>query len=114
VALTNKFCEYVAAGLPIVTSDTPVQAQLVRELGLGTVHLANDVPDFVRAVEEALADHARLADRIRGDEKLRHRFSWAAQAEVVRDVYTEVLGPLPSQAWQEGATHISQLGDGAE
>ena len=114
VALTNKFCEYVAAGLPIVTSDTPVQAQLVRELGLGTVHLANDVPDFVRAVKEALADHARLADRIRADEKLRHRFSWAAQAEVVRDVYTEVLGPLPSQAWQEGATHISRLGDGPE
>ncbi|WP_332663461.1 glycosyltransferase [Aeromicrobium sp.] len=111
VALTNKFCEYVAAGLPIVTSDTPVQAQLVRELGLGTVHRANDVPDFVRAVEQALADHDRLADRIRGDEKLRHRFSWAGQAEVVRDVYTEVLGPLPSQAWQERATHISRLGD---
>jgi glycosyltransferase involved in cell wall biosynthesis len=114
VALTNKFCEYVAAGLPIVTSDTPVQAQLVRELGLGTVHRANDVPDFVRAVEEALADHDKLSERIRGDEKLRHRFSWAAQAEVVRDVYTDVLGALPSQAWQEGATHISRLGDVAE
>jgi glycosyltransferase involved in cell wall biosynthesis len=114
VALTNKFCEYVAAGLPIVTSDTPVQARLVRELGLGTVHRANDVPDFVRAVEEALADHDRLSDRIRGDEKLRHRFSWAGQAEVVRDVYTDVLGPLPSQAWQERATHISRLGDGPE
>jgi glycosyltransferase involved in cell wall biosynthesis len=111
VALTNKFCEYIAAGLPIVTSDTPVQAQLVRDLGLGTVHRANDVADFVRAVEEALADHERLSERIRGDEKLRHRFSWAGQAEVVRDVYTEVLGPLPSQAWQERATHISHLGD---
>lgn len=111
VALTNKFCEYIAAGLPIVTSDTPVQAQLVRDLGLGTVHRANDVAEFVRAVEQALTDHDRLAKRIREDEKLRHRFSWAGQAEIVRDVYTEVLGPLPSQAWQERATHISRLGD---
>ena len=113
VALTNKFCEYIAAGLPIVTSDTPVQAKLVRELGIGTVHRANDVDDFVRGVEKALADHDELADRIQGDAQLRHTFSWAGQAEIVRDVYTEVLGPLPSQAWQERATHISRLGDDA-
>ena len=35
VALTNKFCEYLLAGLPIITSDTPAQADLVTELGLG-------------------------------------------------------------------------------
>ena len=38
IAITNKFCEYIAAGLPIVTSDTPAQAQLVNALDLGVVY----------------------------------------------------------------------------
>jgi glycosyltransferase involved in cell wall biosynthesis len=42
IAVTNKFCEYLAAGLPIVTSDTLARATLVRELGLGVVYTAGD------------------------------------------------------------------------
>ncbi|WP_160312827.1 glycosyltransferase family 4 protein [Jiangella alkaliphila] len=95
VAVTNKFCEYLAAGLPIVTSDTPAQAALVRELDLGTVHQAGDAADCARAVRAALADHDRLAARMRADSELRHRFSWAAQVEVIRGLYESVAGATP-------------------
>ena len=92
IAITNKFCEYIAAGLPIVSSDTPAQAELINNLDLGAVHRAGDVKDFARAVREVLGDHPRLVKRIREDESLPHRFSWSAQAKVIRDVYESVLG----------------------
>lgn len=91
VALTNKFCEYLQAGLPIVTSDTPAQAELVRELDLGAVYPAGDVAALAAAVREVLADAPRLRERINRDADLRHRFSWPAQVEVLRGFYTELL-----------------------
>jgi len=42
IAVTNKFCECLAAGLPIATSDTPARATLVRELGPGAEYMAGD------------------------------------------------------------------------
>ncbi|MFG1907623.1 glycosyltransferase [Kribbella sp. NPDC048928] len=109
IAVTNKFCEYIAAGLPIITSDTPAQADLVDELDLGAVYPAGDVDGLVRAVMAVLADRDRIAKRIADDSALQHRFSWAAQAEVIRSVYTDVMGKLPDAAWSPGATTIRQL-----
>lgn len=109
IAITNKFCEYLAAGIPIVSSDTPAQADLIESLDLGAVHRAGDSKDFARAVREVLADRERIAKRIREDEELRHRFSWAAQAEVIRDVYQSILGELPEAAWLPGAIHLTHI-----
>jgi glycosyltransferase involved in cell wall biosynthesis len=50
LTITNKFCEYVVAGLPVVTSDTPAQAGLVESLGLGGVFRADDVVDCARVL----------------------------------------------------------------
>ncbi|GAB3934530.1 hypothetical protein GCM10029976_043620 [Kribbella albertanoniae] len=109
IAVTNKFCEYIAAGLPIITSDTPAQADLVTELDLGAVYPAGDVDGFVAAVGKVLADRDRISRRITTDPELQHRFSWAAQAEVLRSVYADVLGALPDAAYAPGATTIRQL-----
>jgi glycosyltransferase involved in cell wall biosynthesis len=109
IAVTNKFCEYIAAGLPIVTSDTPAQANLVRDLDLGAVYVAGNVADCTRAIRAVLADRNRLARRIVTDAELRHRFSWAAQAETLRMVYDELLGKLPEQAWSADATKLDRL-----
>ena len=109
IAVTNKFCEYIAAGLPIVTSDTPVQARLVRDLDLGAVHIAGDVADCARAIRAVLIDRDRLARRIEFDSALKYRFSWAAQAETLRTVYEELLGKLPELAWAADATRIDRL-----
>jgi glycogen synthase len=94
-ALTNKFCEYVVAGLPIVTSDTEVQARLVTELGIGTVFPAGDVAGCAAAIAAAVADRDRYAAPLL-DAALRHRFSWPAQADVLLDLYRGLLGPLPA------------------
>ncbi|MDR3359477.1 MAG: glycosyltransferase, partial [Bifidobacteriaceae bacterium] len=90
IALTNKFCEYVVAGLPVVTSDTPEQARLVEDLDLGAVFKADDVADCARAIKDVLDRRRELATRIGADQELRHRFTWAAQVETLARVYREV------------------------
>ncbi|NIK56818.1 glycosyltransferase [Kribbella shirazensis] len=110
IAVTNKFCEYIAAGLPIITSDTPAQADLVNELDLGAVYTAGDVDGLVQAVLTVLADRDRIAKRIAADPELLHRFSWAAQAEVIRSVYADILEQkLPAAAYASGATTVRKL-----
>ena len=96
-ALTNKFCEYVQAGLPVVTSDTEVQDRLVRSLGIGAVFPAGDVDGCAAALRTVLGDLDRYRAPLR-DPDLRRRFSWPAQAEVLLDLYRELLGPLPVDA----------------
>ena len=109
IAVTNKFCEYVAAGLPIVTSDTPAQADLVRRLELGAVYTAGDPASLAEAVQDVLQRHHDLTARIAGDVDLRNRFSWRAQAETVRKMYDELLGGLPDEAWHQKALHVDGL-----
>ena len=109
MAITNKFCEYLAAGIPIVTSDTQAQAELVRDLDLGAVHRADDVDDCARALREVLDRLPELRKRIADDDKLRYRFSWAAQAEKIREIYADLLGGLPDEAWRPEATIVRQL-----
>ena len=109
VAVTNKFCEYLNAGVPIVTSDTPAQADLVHELDLGAVYPAGSVEGLVAAVQAVLADRERLVARIQGDDALRFRFSWAAQAAIIRDLYTELLGELPEEAWRPDALDVTRV-----
>jgi glycosyltransferase involved in cell wall biosynthesis len=109
IAVTNKFCEYIAAGLPIITSDTPAQAELVRRLDLGAVYRAGDPDDLAAAVRLVLDRGAELRARITRDAELRFAYSWRAQAEKVRTIYNELLGALPDQAWREQALCVSDL-----
>ncbi|KGN40908.1 glycosyltransferase family 4 protein [Knoellia aerolata] len=109
VAITNKFCEYLNAGLPIVTSDTPEQAALVEDLDLGAVHRADDPADLARAVTDVLGRVEQLRTRISSDSALQTRFSWRVQAELLREVYATLLGDLPPQAWEPGATEVNEL-----
>lgn len=114
VAVTNKFCEYLLAGLPIVTSDTPAQADLVREHRLGEVYTAGDAADLVRATRRVLEDLDALRARVRGAEGLGRRFSWSAQAAVIRDLYGELLGELPERAWAPDALAVGRVSAPAE
>jgi glycosyltransferase involved in cell wall biosynthesis len=109
IALTNKFCEYIMAGLPIITSDTPEQARLVRDLDLGAVYVAGDAHDLAMATRDVLDRVEELTKRITTDTALRDRFSWRAQARTVREVYAQLLGHLPDRAWKEEVLHVNSL-----
>ncbi|MDR1393477.1 MAG: glycosyltransferase [Bifidobacteriaceae bacterium] len=100
VALTNKFCEYIAAGLPIVTSDTPEQAGLVEDLDLGAVFEAENPEACAVAIKRVIDRLAELNRRLKDDAALRHRFSWEAQVPVLARIYADqcaALGLTPPQ-----------------
>jgi len=89
IALTNKFLEYIRAGLPVVTSDTPTQAKLVQRWGNGAVYPAGDVPGFVAAARQVLGQAEALSQAILSNQQLQHWASWAAQAEVIQRLYAQ-------------------------
>jgi glycosyltransferase involved in cell wall biosynthesis len=112
VALTNKFCEYIVAGLPIVTSDTPTQAGLVDQLGLGAVYRADDPNDCARAIHQTLNQLPQLRTRLATDPNLRHQFTWNTQAETLRRIYTEQTTHLkPTNPTPATPTKPARSGD---
>jgi glycosyltransferase involved in cell wall biosynthesis len=92
--LITKFFEYSHARLPIVVSDVKAMADMVRRTGQGEVFAAGDAAGFVRAVRAVLADPERY--RAAYDEPgLLAGWAWAAQAEVLRQVYDRLV-PQPA------------------
>ena len=77
-----KVREYLAAGLPVVSSDIPE----VRKVGL--CKLARDTEDFVRKVDECLAEGPGPS-RERA-ERIRHE-SWEAKVEELRAFVGEAM-----------------------
>ena len=57
--MITKFFEYSHARLPIVVSDVKTMAEAARATGQGEVFRAQDVGDYVRAVQTVLADPGR-------------------------------------------------------
>ncbi|MEU1688706.1 glycosyltransferase family 4 protein [Micromonospora sp. NPDC005707] len=86
LALITKFLEYSHARLPIVVSDVRTMAETVRSTGQGEVFRAEDVPDYVRAVQAVLADPQRYR-RAYDRPGLLDGWTWEAQAAVLDGVY---------------------------
>lgn len=99
LALPNKLFEYVAAGLPVVVSDLPEAARLVRERRIGWCADPADPGSVASAVERALER--------RGDEKLRQalaaaasELSWATEKRHLVALYERLgatAGPTGSE-----------------
>ena len=76
---------------------------------LGEVYAAGSPTAFANAARTGLERRDELHARIIGDADLRYHFSWRAQAEKVRTIYSDLLGGLPDRAWGEDALHINDL-----
>ena len=76
--IPNKLFDYMAAGLPVITSDAVPAARVVRETGAGLVYRSQDMADLARCMR-ALADpelRARLGAA--GRRAIRTRHNWEA------------------------------------
>ncbi|GLZ09068.1 hypothetical protein Acsp03_65340 [Actinomadura sp. NBRC 104412] len=91
IALITKFFEYSHARLPIVVSDVKAMGEMVRATGQGEVFRAEDVADYVRAVEAVLTDPARYRSVYDDRPDLLREWTWEAQAEVLDGVYGRLL-----------------------
>jgi glycosyltransferase involved in cell wall biosynthesis len=94
LAWPNKLGEYMMAGLPVVASDLPVQARIVRQAGCGLLVGEFTGDANAAALAELLADPGR-ARRLgeAGRAAALAELSFESQAAILRRLYAELLGP---------------------
>ena len=93
LCLPNKLFEYAAAGVPILASDVPVIAAVVRGEGLGEVVAPAD-PRAIAAGLERLLQPQRwklVAERVSG---FAAAHDWGGEASALTGVYERAVGEL--------------------
>jgi len=89
----QKLFEAIAAGVPVVASDLPGMAAIVREIDAGLLCDPTSPASIATAVRELLAESppARAARRARILAAAHDRYNWAAQVAVLHGLYRELL-----------------------
>jgi glycosyltransferase involved in cell wall biosynthesis len=90
----NKLWEAIAAGVPVVASDLPGMAPIVRETGCGELVDPTDPADIARGIRAILelpqAERHALKERCLAAATI---YSWERQTETLFDLYDRLLGP---------------------
>ena len=87
LALPNKLFEYLVAGVPVVVSDLPEVARLVREEKVGWTVPPADTAGIADALREALAG-VRDGTRSEHVRAVGARYTWAAERRRLEAVYS--------------------------
>jgi glycosyltransferase involved in cell wall biosynthesis len=87
LSLPNKLFEYAAAGVPVLASDLPVIAAIVRSDGLGEIAPAGEHPEAIAASLRRLLEPeswALTAQRVRA---FSTAHGWAGEARTLEGIY---------------------------
>jgi glycosyltransferase involved in cell wall biosynthesis len=93
-AIPVKLFEYMAAGLPIVTSDLPCQSEVVGGNNAGLLAKPEEPETFVRAILQLLDDRelaARLGEN--GRNAFLRYYCWESQQELIGNYYRSIINP---------------------
>jgi glycosyltransferase involved in cell wall biosynthesis len=95
----TKIFEYMALGIPVITSDFPLYRPVVEESRCGFC-IDPHSPEILADKIEWLMSHADQAGAMgeRGREATRHRFNWQPEAEKLLRLYDELLPVAPSHS----------------
>lgn len=94
IALPIRVFEYMAVGLPFVTADYPMVADLVRSDEVGVLSPPGDAYAYAAALGALLNDPERQARMTeRGPRLVRERYNWDAEARKLLELVGDVVGP---------------------
>jgi glycosyltransferase involved in cell wall biosynthesis len=88
----NKLFDYMALGLPVVTSDTLPSARIVRETGAGEVYRAGEAKDLAAALRRLSDPAARRSAGEAGRRAVVDRYNWEQDAAILRATVEELAG----------------------
>jgi glycosyltransferase involved in cell wall biosynthesis len=92
MAIPTKLFEYMAAGLPIVTSDLPHQEALIAKTRAGLLARPEDVQSFVDAIRSLVEDRALARELGRnGQRALQGAYSWEGQMPKLLAFYRMII-----------------------
>jgi glycosyltransferase involved in cell wall biosynthesis len=97
LATPNKLFEAIGAGVPVVVSDLPGMASIVRQTGVGETCDPSDPADVARALR-AILDRSPSDRRALRDHCLavaQDQYNWEEQAERLVDLYASLGAPPP-------------------
>jgi len=88
----NKLFEAIAASVPVVVSDFPAMAGIVREAGVGEVCDPTSPADIARAVRAVLLTEPAARDALRArSREAAKRWNWETEASSLLQLYEDVL-----------------------
>jgi glycosyltransferase involved in cell wall biosynthesis len=95
MGIHTKLFEFMAAGLPIVTSDLPHQKEVIDATHAGLLAQPEDPDSFVEAIEFLVdnADKAKVMGK-RGQQAFRNHYSWESQIPQLLAFYDEIAPGL--------------------
>jgi glycosyltransferase involved in cell wall biosynthesis len=109
MSLPNKLFEYVHACVPVVSSDLQSLGAFLREHRVGVPFPPGDPQGLAEAVRAVLADPEPFR-RATMDQRLVARYSWSHEAEVLRSVYSDLLG-VPVTIGESGDVATAEVLD---
>jgi glycosyltransferase involved in cell wall biosynthesis len=91
-AIPGKLFEYMAFGLPVVTSDVPTNREIVEQAGCGIVVPSSDAEAYVDAVQQLMGD-PELLRRLQenGFRAIETVYSWAPEKSRLIELYSALL-----------------------
>jgi len=99
----QKLWEAIASGVPVVASDLPGMAEVVREVGCGLLCDPTDPLAIAASIRDLLGrpPEERAAARERALAAARTTYNWDAQARVLLAVYDRLMGhpAAPEPGW---------------
>lgn len=88
-----KLFEYMAAGLPVVATDLPLQRSIISTAGCGLLVSPQDPSEAREAIAELLSDPARAASMgEQGREYVRQNFLWSNESPGLLEIYRGISG----------------------
>lgn len=99
IGLPTKMIEYMAAGLPVVTSDLPIKREIVNETKAGLLAKPGDVESFADAIRTLVDD--RSYARVLGENGRRavwDSYCWETQMAALLSFYDELLAEEAARA----------------
>lgn len=92
IALPIKLGEYMAMGLPIVSSDLPYAGEIIREGNCGHLVPADNIEAWAEVTADLLQNTSRARQMGRnGIEAFKERFNWEVGAERLIPYYRKII-----------------------
>jgi glycosyltransferase involved in cell wall biosynthesis len=88
--IPNKLFDYMAAGMPVVSSDTTPCARIIRETGCGEIFQSGDAQSMADAIVRACSADAATRMATAGRRAILERYNWEHETATLLDTIRNV------------------------